>query len=170
MKQREIEILKRKYLPQVTLYPYYNLYGFNPDSLSKSIKDLSQRTISVGLSVAMPVFDGFKTQRQIRKAKLEKEKLVLQKTKVLLDLKHQAKALAQQVDMNTILLKTKATIPNKTQDKLALEDRLSERQLVDKTQAMQDHIARIRRQLETETTLVQGITALKKPKILELGT
>jgi CO dehydrogenase/acetyl-CoA synthase gamma subunit (corrinoid Fe-S protein) len=118
----------------------------------------------------MPVFDGFKTQGQIRKAELEKEKLVLQKTKALLDLKHQAKTLEQQVDMHTVLLKTKATILNKTQDKLTMEDRLSEKQLVDKTQAIQDHIERIRRQLETETTLVQGLAAMKKLRILEMGS
>jgi outer membrane protein TolC len=170
MKQKEIEILKRKYLPQVSMYSYYNFYGFDPDNLHKAVRDLSQRTISVGLSVAMPVFDGFKTQGQIRKAELEKEKLVLQKTKALLDLKHQAKTLEQQVDMHTVLLKTKATILNKTQDKLTMEDRLSEKQLVDKTQAIQDHIERIRRQLETETTLVQGLAAMKKLRILEMGS
>lgn len=170
MKQKEIEILRRKYLPQVSLYSYYNIYGFDPDTFSKSLKDLSQRTVSVGVSVAMPVFDGMKTQGQIRKAELEKEKLVLEKTKALLDLRHKAETLEQQVDTHTVLLKTKATILNKTQDKLTMENRLSEKQLIDKTQAIQDHIARIRRQLETETTLVQGIAALKKLRILEMGT
>lgn len=170
MKQQEIEMLRRQYLPQLSLYSYYNLYGFDPKQVSRSFGNLSQRTISLGLSVALPVFDGFKNKATIHKATLEKEKLVLEKAKVLAEIQYKANTLEQQADTQGVLLKTKATILNQTQEKLTMETRLSEQQLVDKTQAIQDHIHRVRRQLDMEKSLIQKISALKKLQIMEADT
>lgn len=168
-KQSEIEYLKRQYLPQVSMYSYYNLYGFDPEKLSKSISNIGQRTISFGLSVNLPVFDGFKNQAAIEKAKLEKEKLRVQKEEKLAQLAHQAKQYQQQIDGYSVQLQTKATILNKTQDKLTMVKRLSDEQLVDQTQAIKEHMERIKKQVDVEKSLIQGLAALKKLKILAEG-
>lgn len=165
-KQKEIESLKRQYLPSVSVYSNYNIYGFDQDQMSKAFSTLAQRTVSVGLAINTPVFDGFRNLAAIRKAQLEKEKLGLQKEQKLEELKNQAEQLQNTVETHTVLLQTKATIVNKTQDKLTMEKRLSDQQLIDQTQAIQDHINRIQRQLDTEKSLIQGVAALKKLKIM----
>jgi outer membrane protein TolC len=167
MKEQEIEILERKYLPKISLYSYYNMYGFHPDSWGKSLTNLSQRTISGGLSIALPSFEGFKNRALLQKAKLEKEKLFLEKTSVLAELKHKADLLSQEVESHTVLLKTKATILNHSQRKMTLETRLSESQLIAKTQPIHEHIERIRHQLEAEKTIIQKRAATLKLSIME---
>lgn len=168
-KQSEILSLKKQYLPSLSWYSYYNLYGFDPSHFNQSVSSLSQRTVSLGLSMSLPVFDGFKNQAAIEKAQLEKEKLKLQKEDKLAQLQSQADLYQKQVDGYTVELNTKATILNKTQDKLSMVTRLSEQKIVDQTQAIKDHMDRIQKQVDMEKSLIQGISALMKLKILAEG-
>ncbi len=168
-KQKEIELLRRQALPQLSLYSSYTLYGFNPDQWSKSLQDLSQRNVSLGLNIGMPIFDGFKNRAAIEKATLEKEKLALQRDDRLAQLKTQAQLYEQQIEGFSVRLQTKATILNKTQDKLTMVSRLSDQQIVDQTQAIKEHIERIKKQLEVDKSLMEGVSALKKLKILAAG-
>lgn len=168
-KQNEIEYLKRQYLPQVSLYSYYNLYGYDPEKLSKSISNLGQRTVSFGLTINLPIFDGFKNQTSIEKAQLEQEKLKVQKAEKLAQLQHQANLYQQQMEGYSVQLQTKATILTKAQDKLTMVKRLSDEQIVDQTQAIKEHMERIKKQVDMEKSLIQGLAALKKLKILAEG-
>jgi hypothetical protein len=168
-KEHEIAYLKRQKLPQINFYSYYNFYGFDPDNWGDSVRNFSHRTVQFGLTMSAPIFDGFKNKAAVDKAKLEKEKLMLQKTRVLAELAHRAEGFQQKVHTQTVLLGTKAVILNKTQDKLTMDNRLSEQQVIDRTQTIQDHIARIHRQLDTEKALIQQISAAKKLKVLEGG-
>jgi outer membrane protein len=169
-KLAEISALKRQALPTVSWYSYYSLYGFNPDSWGKSVTDLSQRTVSVGLSVNLPIFDGFKNQTAIERVQLEKQKLQLQKEEKLAQLQNQADGYQQQADGYGVELKTKAVILNKTQDKLSMLTRLTEQKVVDSTQAVQEHMSRIQKQLDVEKSIIQHVAAVKKLKILAEGS
>ena len=168
-KQSEISYLKRQALPSLSWYSYYNIYGYDPKQFNQAISNLSQRTISLGLSMSMPVFDGFKNQAAVEKSKLEKEKLQLQKEDKLAQLQSQANLYQKQVDGYTVELSTKATILNKTQDKLTMMNRLSEQKIVDQTQAIKEHMDRIQKQVDVEKSIIQGVSALKKLKILAEG-
>lgn len=169
-KQAEIGSLKRQYFPTISWYSYYNLYGFDPNHWDKSVANLSQRTVTFGLSMSMPIFDGFKNQTAIEKAQLEKQKLQLQKEDKLAQLKNQADLLNRQADGYGVELKTKAVILNKTQDKLSMLKRLTEQKVVDSTQAIQEHMTRIQKQLDMEKSMIQGVAAIKKLKVLAEGT
>jgi outer membrane protein TolC len=168
-KRSEVAYLKRQYLPQVSLYSYYNLYGFDPDRWAKALNNLSQRTVSLGVSISMPIFDGMKNHAAIQKAELEQEKLVLQKEEKLAQLQHQAQQYQSQVEGYSVQLQTKARILNKTQDKLTMVNRLSDQQIIEQTQTIKEHMERIRKQVDVEKSLIQGISALKKLKILAEG-
>ncbi len=168
-KQAEIELYQRQYLPQVSVYSYYNLYGFDPDKPGAAVRNLGQRTISVGVNVNLPIFDGFKTQGQIQKAKLEQEKLRLQKAEKLAQLQQQVNLYQTQVEGRLVSLKTKATVINSTQDKLNLVERLSDHQIVDQTQAIREHMSRIQKQVDAEKILIEQLSALKKLQILAEG-
>jgi outer membrane protein len=167
-KQDEVESLKRQYLPQVSLYSYYNFYGYDIDQLGKAVQNLGARTISVGLSVNMPIFDGFKNQAAIQKAQLEKQKLIFQRDEKLADLKNQAQVLLTQAQAYSVQLKTKATILNKTQDKMSMLERLSEQQVIERSQTVKEHIQRIQRQVQVESSIIQGLAAQKKLELLSM--
>jgi outer membrane protein len=168
-KQSEVEFLKRQYLPQVSLYSYYNFYGYDVDQLGKAIQNMGARTISVGLSVNMPIFDGFKNKAAVQKAELEKQKLTLQRDDKLADLKNQAKVLATQAQAYSVQLRTKATILNKTQDKMSMLQRLSDQQMIEKSQTVKEHIQRIQRQVQVENSIIQGVAAQKKLQLLSMA-
>jgi outer membrane protein TolC len=168
-KQAEIEMLKRQYLPQVSLYSYYNMYGSDINNWTKSVGNIAQRTVSLGLNVNLPIFDGFKNQASIQKAKLEQEKLRMQKEEKLAQLSHQVQLYQSQVEGQGVTLKTKATIINSTQDKLNLVERLSDKQIVDQGQLIKEHISRIQKQVDAEKVMIEQLSALKKLKILSEG-
>lgn len=168
-KQAEMELLRRQSLPQVSLYSYYNLYGFDPDGPGKAITGLSQRTVSLGLNVALPLFDGFKNRGQLQKAQLEQEKLRLQKAEKLAQLKQQADLYQTQVSGRLVSLKTKVIVLNSAQDKLQLVERLTENQVVDATQEIQAQLHRGQQQMAAEKALIEQMAALKKLQILAEG-
>lgn len=161
--------MKRQYLPTVSWYSYYNIYGFDPNHWDKSVANISQRTVSLGLTMSLPTFDGFKNQTAIEKAQLEKEKLQLQKEEKLAQLQNQADTYNRQIEGYTVELETKATILNKTQDKLSMLNRLTELKVVDQSQALKEHMGRIQKQVDVEKSIIQGTSALKKLKILAEG-
>jgi len=168
-KGEEISYLKRQNLPQVSMYSYYNLYGVNQDSLGKSVANLSQRTVSLGLNVSLPILDGLKNRASIQKAELEKQKLVLQKADTLEQLNVQAKIYQEQMSNFGVQLETKARILKRTQYKGELVSRLSDQQLVDKTKKLEADIDEIKKQLESEKIVIQSLVALKKRRLLEEG-
>jgi len=168
-KGEEISYLKRQNLPQVSMYSYYNLYGVNQDSLGKSVSNLSQRTVSLGLNVSLPILDGLKSRASIQKAELEKQKLVLQKADTLEQLNVQAKIYQEQMSNFGVQLETKARILKRTQYKGELVSRLSDQQLVDKTKKLEADIDEIKKQLESEKIVIQSLVALKKRRLLEEG-
>jgi outer membrane protein len=166
-KTEEIAYLKRQNLPQLSVYSYYNLYGVNQNSLGKSVTNLSQRTVSLGLSLGVPIFDGFKNRAAIQKAELEKQKLALQKEDALAQLDVQAKTYQEQMSNFGVQLQTKARILKRTQYKGELVTRLSEQQLVDKTKKLEANIDEVKRQLESDKIVIQSLVALKKRRLLE---
>lgn len=168
-KQSEVEYLKRQYLPQVSMYSYYNFYGYDIDHLNKAIQNMGPRTINLGFAVTMPVFDGFKNMAAVKKAQLEKQKLELQKDDKLAELKNQAEVWRTQAKAYSVQLKTKATIMNKTQDKMIMLERLSDQQVIEQSQSVKEHIQRIQRQLQVENSIIQGIVAQKKLQLLSVG-
>lgn len=168
-KQAEIQWLRRQSLPQVSLYSYYNFYGFDPNQPNKAITNLSQRTVSLGLNVALPVFDGFKTRSQLQKAKLEEEKLKIQKAEKLAQLKQQADLYQTQVRGRLVSLNTKVTILQSAQSKLQLVERLTESQVVDTTQKILAQLGHAQQQMAAEKALIEQMAALKKLQILAEG-
>lgn len=168
-KEHEITFLKKQNLPQIALYSYYNFYGFDPEHLGSSFQNFSQRTLQFGLNMSMPIFDGLKNKAAVDKAVLEKDKLILQKKRTLAELLSRVEGFQQQMNTQAVLLETKAVILNRTQDKLTMDNRLSEMQVIDKAKAIQDHISRIQRQLDTEKALIQKLSAAEKLKVMDTG-
>jgi len=168
-KQDEVECLKRQYLPQVSLYSYYNLYGYDVDHVGKALQNLGPRTVNLGLAVTMPVFDGFKNYAAIQKAELEKKKLILQRDEKLADLKNQARILETQAKSYSVQFRTKATILNKSQDKMSMLQRLSDQQVIEKMQTTKAHIQRIQQQVQLESATIQSLVAQKKLQLLASG-
>ena len=79
----EVKAAKRVNYPKVTAYSRYYLYGSDYSSYVDNINNIRRSNFSVGGSINMPVFDGFKNSANIKTKKLELEQLLVERDKAL---------------------------------------------------------------------------------------
>ena len=85
-KEFELNAAKRVNYPKVTFYSRYYLYGSDRDNYFDNIKDIQPSNFSIGSSVNMPVFDGFKNSANIQTKKLELQQLYIERDKAIAEL------------------------------------------------------------------------------------
>lgn len=84
-KELELSVAKRNYLPKLNAYGRYYLYGSNHSSYGKSL-GIRPSNYSVGASLNMPVFDGFKNSALVQKTELELKQLQIERDKSIAEL------------------------------------------------------------------------------------
>lgn len=85
-KEFELKAAQRLNYPKVTLYSRYYLYGSNKSNYAKSIDDIQPSNYSIGGSINMPLFDGFKNAANIQTKKLELQQLYVERDKAIAEL------------------------------------------------------------------------------------
>ncbi|MCR4881489.1 MAG: TolC family protein [bacterium] len=84
-KELEVSAAKRNYLPKVNAYGRYYLYGSNYSNYGKAL-GIKPSNLSVGASLNMPIFDGFKNSSIVQKAELELKQLQVERDKAIAEL------------------------------------------------------------------------------------
>lgn len=77
-KLKEIELLKKDNLPTIYANGEYRLYGSDNDSLTAAIRELERNNWRLGITARWTIFDGFKTDKVVKQAKEEVDKLIEQ--------------------------------------------------------------------------------------------
>ncbi len=77
-KVKEIELLKKDYLPTLSANGAYQVYGGDEDRFFDAIDELERNNWNIGITLRWDIFNGFKTDNTIERAKLEIEKLIEQ--------------------------------------------------------------------------------------------
>ena len=85
-KEAELQVAKKTNYPKLNLYGRYYLYGADHNNYGKSFKDIGPSNFSVGASLNMPVFDGFKNSANIEKTKLELQQMQIERDKAIAQL------------------------------------------------------------------------------------
>ena len=85
-KELALKIAKKSYLPKVSAYSRYYIYGSDYSSYRDALKDISPSNYTVGANVMMPVFDGFKTSATVQKASIELQQQQVFRDKVIAEL------------------------------------------------------------------------------------
>ncbi len=140
-KRNELAIKRRERLPQLTTYTYYNLFGADVDQWSRSVKALQNRSLSMGVSLNIPVFDGFKNRAQIKRAQLEIKRLKIEKDKKLAELRrdYEATHLIAVSYQEVLTHQAEATI--QSAEKFMMEERLSLQALLDRVTVLKQQVA-----------------------------
>jgi outer membrane protein TolC len=165
-KHQEAELLRFRYLPQVSWYVSYNLYGFDPDSLPASIANIGNRTIATGLSITLPTLDVVKNKVELERVHLEEEKLALQIQQKQEQLAHAALTAYKQMNAMTQEIQSKQGHLKFSQERLDMNRRLSEQELIDKLQPISDEITLLAKQSEIELEEIQREALIIRLKIL----
>ena len=84
-KELELKVAKRNNYPKINAYGRYYLYGSDHGNLPKSL-GISPSNFSVGASLNMPLFDGFRNSALIEKTALELKQLQIERDKAIAQL------------------------------------------------------------------------------------
>lgn len=164
-KRIELGILRRERLPQAGLYSNYTLYGSDRDKPKKALGDLEERDWVVGISIDVPLFQGFKTFTQEKILKLEIEKLQLERDKKTAELKSLYAKEGRTLQGLKQEIETKKELLKKVQDKTDMVERLSNQQITDKVVFLNQKIGLISEQLEVKKTTVSKLASIRRLNI-----
>lgn len=165
-KKAELSAIKRQRLPQISLYSSMVFFGNDPTNPMKAIDNISQRSFYSGFVVNIPFFDGFKTQSQIDKAKAELERLTLQQQQTMWQIRNKYQTSVTGVVLMKSEKDKKDALVGESKDKEVMVSRLSQQQLVEKTQLKSEQAAVIEKNLESSKADIQRIAHLKKLQIM----
>lgn len=85
-KETELQVVKKNNYPKINVYGRYYLYGSNKSSYNTSLGNIEPSNFSVGASLNMPLFDGFKNSANIEKTRLELKQLHVERDKAIAQL------------------------------------------------------------------------------------
>ncbi len=77
-KIQEIELIKKEYYPTLYAKGAYQIYGADKNNDFDAIGELERNNWNIGLTLKWDIFNGYKTNNTIEKAKLEMEKILEQ--------------------------------------------------------------------------------------------
>ena len=85
-KETELQVVKKNNYPKLNVYGRYYLYGADHSNFGKGLGDIEPSNFSVGASLNMPLFDGFKNSAHIEKTALELKQLLIERDKAIAQL------------------------------------------------------------------------------------
>ncbi len=164
-KELEVKVAKRTNYPKVNLYGRYYLYGSDHNNYGKSF-DIEPSNFSVGASLNMPIFDGFKNSANIEKTELELKQLYIERDKSIAQLTARLASmrsnlifLEEQINGNKIMLTQLA-------DKEKSIHKMVTKKIISPTEENDVKIEILNQQIEyeknniTKTAITKGIEIL----------
>ena len=82
-KELALNIAKKNNMPKVNAYSRYYLYGSDHSSYNRTLDDLGPSNYTIGATVFMPLFDGFKNSAEIQTAHLELQQQLIKRDKAI---------------------------------------------------------------------------------------
>lgn len=82
-KELALKVAKKNNYPKVNAYSRYYMYGSDHSSYKRTMDDLGASNYTIGATVFMPVFDGFKNSAEIQTANLELQQQLIKRDKAI---------------------------------------------------------------------------------------
>ena len=165
-KLHELKIVKRTNYPKVNMYSRYYWYGSNENNYLKAWNDLSQSNVSVGLSLNVPIFDGMKNSADIKKAKLECEKMEVSRDKAMAEYANRLSTMRSKLVYTKKLTDNNKNIIQKLTEKNNMNKKLLKQKLISPLDLNSSEIDLLKEQAEysknklTQTAILKSIEVL----------
>lgn len=165
-KELALKIARKSYLPKVNAYSRYYIYGSDYSSYRDALKDISPSNYTVGASVIMPVFDGFKTSATVQKAMLELQQQQVFRDKVIAEFMNKLSIMR-----NNLMYVQQQTICSKNALKELKDKEKSIKKLVDKKistpiELNETKIETLNQEIEYIKNSVTSVATLKAIQII----
>lgn len=164
-KEAELEILKNDRYPRFDFYSSYVWYGKDGSDYGRSIDEMESRNYLVGISATIPLFDGFKTSSQIQKAKLEIERLRLEKGKGIAEVMNRRTKLEETSRSLAEELKNRQEIVAGTEENLSMVSRLTAQKAAEYAELLNRKIELVHEKWEITRTKITQRSALLELQI-----
>ena len=158
-KELELRIAKKNYLPKVNAYSRYYVYGSDHSSYRDAIDDTSPSNWTVGASVIMPVFDGFKTSAAVQKASIALQQQIVKRDKAIAELMTRLSTMRS----NLMYLENQV---EKGMDKEKSTKRLAEKQIITPIELNDTRVQVLEQMIDYEKTSSTAIATLKGIEII----
>jgi len=165
-KKAEIDALERERYPRFALNSNYTWYGQDLNRFNASVEDIRSRNFFVGLSVTMPLFEGFKSSARIEKARLEMERLKVEKEKKVTEFQSRQAKLSDAARLYGFEMKNRQEMLAKTEEKLSMVGRLREQEIAGYQDLLIEKIELVNRRLELSKVHIAKISAVRELKLL----
>lgn len=165
-KEMELKVVKRTNYPKINLYGRYYLYGSDHDHYGKSIDAIEPSNFSIGASLNMPVFDGFKNSSNIEKKKLELKQMYVERDKAM------AQYMTRLANMksNLIYLDDRLNENNSALEELTDKEKsvrkLASKKIVSPIEYNQTKIELLNQEIEYDKNNLTSISLIKGIQIL----
>lgn len=164
-KELELYVAKRTNYPKLNAYGRYYLYGSDYSNVGKSF-DIEPSNFTVGASLSMPLFDGFRNSANIQKNLLELKQLNVERDKAIAELMTKLATMRS----NLIYLDEQINENNQVIDELTDKEKsihkLASKRLVSPVDENDAKIELLTQQIEydknstTHTAIIRGIQIL----------
>ncbi len=146
-KKTEADIALRHWLPTLSLYSSFRMYGNDRTSFTGSLENLEERNAAVGLVVNMNLFNGFGDEAKARRLQKEMEKLKIEKEKKMAENEQKTSTLAKRNIIFEQGMENSSSYWAALNDQRTMEERLSEKQIIDRISFLQQKEAQMEKQL-----------------------
>ncbi len=165
-KKAELAILQNDRLPQFGLYSSYVWYASDRSEIDNPFLYTKPRNYFVGISATLPLFEGFKTNADIEKAKLEIDRLKVEKGKKLAELTARHAKLNEAKKTYTNGIENQKDMLDKTEAKLTMTERLTEQKVIEWAELLKQKIELVNQRYELARAIIQRVSAVKELQIL----
>ena len=165
-KELEVKIAKRNYLPKVTAYGRYYLYGSDHSNYPKAFGNIEPSNFTVGGSINMPVFDGFQNSANIRKAELEYKQLQIERDKAIAELMTRLAVMRSNLMYLDEQTQANSMAVDELKEKVKSLTKLSNKKVISPIEENEGKIELLQRQIELEKNRITAIAITKGIQIL----
>ncbi len=164
-KEQELKIVRRSNFPKFNLYSRYYLYDSHTSNYLKTL-GIEPSNYSIGASVNMPVFDGLRNSADIEKARLELEKLYVERDKAIAELKNKISTLRTNYSYMNEQIENSRHIIKELKETEQNTGRMLKKGLVSPIDLTQAKIDLLQEEIEYEKNNLTSISILKAIEIL----
>ena len=168
-KQAELDALKRELYPRLGLYSNYVWYANHDSEPETSAGYIRPRNFFIGLAATVTLFEGFRSNADIDKAKLEVERLKIERSRKLSELSGRHAKLSASKRTYTSGVANQKEMLKKVEDKLAMVERLHKQKLIEWTDFLDRKIELLTQRLELTKVIITKTAAVKELEVLSEG-
>lgn len=169
-KKAEYEIALRQWLPTLTLYSAYRMYGNDQINLGDSFENLEEKNATIGVMVNMNLFNGFSDRAKVARLQKELRRLQVEKAKKVAEDEQKIRTLAQKNRLSNQGLEDWRAYRVALEEQGDMGNRLATQHILDRISWLEQQGEQLEKQLTLELAGIERSMSALHLQIMAEGT